>query len=206
MNNPKLVTAIILLLFINLGLIGYYFLFLKKDKSPYFHPFKINFDVTEESLLQNGYVPFPEDVYILQKSISDTSIAFQIVTKCDKITKSFWNESSTNESMDENFTDYECKVLFPYAKYCIFKLQKLDSLEIVDLIESYGGRISSDWTLNMEPYPEFDIRYENNIHYQGYINIPQSYKKRIKPTYSLHICSFFPLTQQQLKERKENTD
>ena len=69
---------IVILILSNLIFGSILWVLLKKDRTPNFHPFKVNYHVNQKSLLKNGYTWIPEDVPLIGKTIGDTLIYFQL--------------------------------------------------------------------------------------------------------------------------------
>ena len=201
MKKTKLLFLFLLSLLLNGGLISYYFCYLKKDAKPYFHPFKVNLNITDESLYDAGYSSVPEDVPILGKTINDTSICFQLVYDCVEEVPSFFEPPLLSENGEIIERPRSCTFLYPLAKFCKIRIDKIDSVEIVNLVEHYGGQIVSEWNLNMD-YPTFEIRYENHLQFRGSISTSIPVRKKSKPIHTLHFGCTYPLSEAQLKRFK----
>lgn len=127
--------------FFTLCIVCAFFLYLwKKERSkPIFHPFGANWAVTDKSLLDATYnfdvFEGGMDVPALGKIIGDTLSYYCLNYDCIPI-----------EDDPEN---HEQDCIFEYANsfYCIIKLPKYDSMQVVRLIESYGGKIILDDSL-----------------------------------------------------------
>ena len=74
---------LIVLLLSNLILGGILIKSSLKDRIPIFHPFEINFHVSEKSLIESGYKSILEDVPLFGKQIGDTLIYYQLAYDCN---------------------------------------------------------------------------------------------------------------------------
>jgi hypothetical protein len=105
------------------------------DRKPIFHPFDINFNITKESLINNGYSRIVEDVTLIGKRKNDTLIYYQLKEKyIDNSEKVFWRN-------------------------CEIRFNKPDSVEIVNLIRRYDCYIISEWNMKK---PRFFVRNRKN--------------------------------------------
>ena len=119
------------------------------SKNPPWHPFKIDSELTINSLVESGYrcesIPCGQPQFVLRKG--DTLIQYDVSSVMTNYPIGFYPYDTTN-------------AFFPFGKYClevylqglnwsIYKINfdKLDSLEIVNFIESNGGNIDqlSSW-------------------------------------------------------------
>jgi hypothetical protein len=96
------------------------------DESPIFDPFEINYNVTEEGLVDSGYTTIPEDVPLLGKQIGDTLIYYQLNYECDSLT-------------------YKCVNTNVSYRFCIIHLTKADTVSIRKLISMYDADIISNF-------------------------------------------------------------
>ena len=154
----KITTIILALSILVLGAI--LLQLLVKDRKPIFHPFEVNLHVTEKSLIDNGYNSIPEDVPLLGKRIGDTLIYYQL------------HEEYINKSNQV------------YWRNCEIRVNKPDSLKVVNFIRKYDCYIISDW--NMEN-PRFFVRNgKNNMIYDCSIGKDTEFKD------VMSISLFFP--------------
>ena len=131
--------VIIVLILMNLILGGFLLRILIKDRTPIFHPFDVNFNISEKNLIDNGYFSIPEDVSLLGKRIGDTLIYYQL------------------------HAEYMYQSNEVYWRNCEIRIAKADSLRVVEFIEKHDCYIISKW--NMEN-PRFFVRNgKNNMIY-----------------------------------------
>ena len=183
----KIIT--ILLVLSNLGLGAFLILTFVKDREPIFHPFDVNFNMTEKSLLKNGYKTIPEDVPLLGKRNGDTLIYYQFDEEYDIETEPV-QVISDGDTVIENWSTEKVsnyRLTNIRWRHCEIRINNPDSTQIEEFIRKYNGCIISEWNMKN---PRFFVRNKNNnLIYDCSLQKDQEFKD------VLAISLFFPKIQ-----------
>ncbi len=117
---------------------SFLYLWKKEREKPIFHPFGANWEVTDEALEEAGYKKLPEHGHLLGKEVNDTLIYYGLSYDCITI------DEKTNES--------DCVFEYANSFYTLIKLPHYDSMQVVKMIEGYGGKILIDNSLEKSKY------------------------------------------------------
>ncbi|MGD1847208.1 MAG: hypothetical protein ACFB10_17595 [Salibacteraceae bacterium] len=133
------------------------------DRSPHWHPFEVNSALTLEALVEDGYrfaaAPCGQVQFI--KTVGDNSIQYEVeitcpieaeISSCDKVSE----EKTLEETIAKNpyypfcINDIQgCKEIISWRLYHLKLGKTIDSLKIIQLVESFGGYVRSignGWT------------------------------------------------------------
>jgi hypothetical protein len=171
----------------------------RADETPVFHPFIINYNVTEKSLLKNGYTFIPEDVPLLGKQIDDILIYYQLEYIC---------EGDEIESM-------RCRNTDVYTRFCTIHLNSLDRASIIETVNRYDADIVGDFKIvNDDTYDRYDLanffvrhRFTKSIFWCSlYKNYKDEYVDdeytRTEDGYTLSIVTEFPWSKKKIQESR----
>lgn len=165
--------------------------FVYPQTAPVYHPFDVNFAVTEQSLLENGYEPIPEDVYILGKRRGDTLLYYQLDQDCEPV----------DEAERDDPIEMKCEEVEVFWRNYQITLDKLDTLAIEQFIEKNDGFILSDWQSNNKSYyiKQFLVKYK----YSGVLFRCTIYYNSDKNKYVFSAeCDFPIMDRRKMLERK----
>jgi hypothetical protein len=105
----------------------------KHDTTPIFHPFDVNFHVTETSLIENGYEIVPVDVPMLELRKGDTTIAYSLDYYCRPTIPLF--EEGTSKCINTQVVSRSFSI----------RLDTIDKAAIEKFIEDKDARIVFRW-------------------------------------------------------------
>ncbi|WP_276373960.1 hypothetical protein [Chryseolinea sp. H1M3-3] len=164
------------------------------DTTPIFDPFEINYSVTENSLIKDGYTPIPEDVPLLGKQVGDTLIYYQLDYECSDAT---------------DIKDIDCKNTGIYGRNCVIYLDKVDSMEMSRLADKYDAEILGEFKMQRSFYDSNFLRADFYIRHKFTqaifdCSIDKSYRDDKKDKYELSIQTLFPLTKERVKTELED--
>lgn len=166
----------------------------RKNTTPLFDPFEVNFSVTEASLLKAGYEYVPVDVPMLGLQRGDTSINYQLYDVCNDA---------------EDIIDIRCENKGVSDRFCTIYLDKMDSAYISKLVDRYDARIISNFTWRQD-YSDstwlsgsFFVQHKFS---QVIFNcsIDKCYREGKENKYELSIVNSFPWTAERIEEELES--
>ena len=157
---------------------------------PVYQPFDVNFAVTEQSLVKNGYEQIIEDVYLLGQQRGDTLLYYQLDQDYEPVDE---EERDNNIEMDCE----EAKVV--WRNYQL-TLDKLDTLALEQFIERNDGVILSGWQSHNSSYyiKEFLVKHI----YSGVLFRCTIYRNDENKYVFSAICDFPIMDRRKMLEKK----
>ncbi len=174
---------------------SFLYLWKKEREKPIFHPFGVNWEVTDEALEEAGYnfevFEGGLDVAALGKKVGDTLIYYCLEYDCITI--------------DEKTNENDCVFEYANSFYTRIKLPYYDSIQVVKMIEGYGGKILRDDSLVKDDFyvAKFLIAYPDTSNvFWCTISKPYSEDKN----YDLYISQSNNINDEMRQKRWERGD